>query len=163
MRRYLFLFALLFTLSACNGLNTKPVSYPTVNLSGLQLLSSGYSQQNYEVQLTIDNPNPFPLPLTKLDYELILNNTPFAKGVSEEAITIPANAKETIALQVTSNFASLYEQALSIGSSLFGSNATKREFNYGLKGNLFFSEWLPQAPYDYSGTINLGFGSLKEK
>ncbi|MCV6636290.1 LEA type 2 family protein [Candidatus Albibeggiatoa sp. nov. NOAA] len=152
----------LLTLSACAELGQKTIAYPSVSLSGLQLLSSGYSKQNYEVQLKIENPNAFPLPLSKLDYELILNDAVFASGVNEEAITIPANAAETITLQVTSNFASLYEQALSFGNSIIGNNAS-REFNYGLKGNLFFAEWLPQVPYDYSGQVNLGFGSLIDK
>ncbi|WP_353572874.1 LEA type 2 family protein [Candidatus Albibeggiatoa sp. nov. BB20] len=163
MRYYKFLLvsALLFMASGCAELGQKAVAYPSVSLSGLQLLSSGYSKQNYEVQLKIDNPNAFPLPLSKLDYELLLNDTVFASGVNEEAVTIPANAAETITLQVTSNFASLYEQALSLGSSILGGN-TSRQFDYGLKGNLFFAEWLPQVPYDYSGKVDLGFGSLKQ-
>jgi LEA14-like dessication related protein len=151
---------LLLMISACAELGQKPIAYPSVSLSGLQLLSSGYSKQNYEVQLRIDNPNAFPLPLSKLDYELLLNDTVFASGVNEEAVTIPASGAETITLQVTSNFASLYEQALSLGSSILGGNVS-RQFDYGLKGNLFFAEWLPQVPYDYSGQINLGFGSLQ--
>ncbi|MEK7990934.1 MAG: LEA type 2 family protein [Thiotrichaceae bacterium] len=162
MRYYKFLLAsaLLFMVSGCAELGQKAVAYPSVTLSGLQLLSSGYSKQNYEVQLRIENPNAFPLPLSKLDYELILNDTIFAQGENDEAITIPANAAEVITLQVTSNFASIYDQALSLGSSILGGN-TSREFNYGLKGNLFFAEWLPQVPYDYSGQVDLGFGSLK--
>jgi LEA14-like dessication related protein len=163
MRYYKFLLisALLFMMSSCAELGgQKAVAYPNVSVSGLKLLSSGYSNQNYELQLKIDNPNAFPLPLSKLDYELILNDTVFAKGENAEAVTIPANDAKIVTLQVTSNFISLYDQALSLGSSILGGN-TSREFNYGLKGNLFFAEWLPQVPYDYSGQVNLGLGSLK--
>jgi len=159
MRYYRFLLTALLLLvsSACTDLTQKPVAYPNVSLAGLQILNMGLFEQNYELQLRVDNPNAFPLPLTKLDYELILNDSAFAKGTHDDAVTIPANAAETITLQVSSNFASIVDQARSLASG------TSRQFNYGLKGNLFFSEWLPQVPYDYTGQVNLGLGSLQQE
>ena len=96
MRYYKFIFLLLLfaMVSACADLGIKPITYPTVSLSSLQLLNASLSEQSYEIQLQIDNPNTFPLPLTTIDYELTLNDTVFAKGTNEEAVTIPANEAE---------------------------------------------------------------------
>lgn len=154
--RLLLISLLLFIMSGCAELAKKSVVYPNVSLAGLQILNMGLFEQNYEIQLKIDNPNAFALPLTKLDYDLVLNGTEFANGVSKQAITVPANGSETVTMQVSSNFASLVDQARSFASG------TSRQFDYGLTGNLFFSEWLPQMAYEYSGQVNLGLGSLQQ-
>jgi len=156
MRYYKFIFLLLLIamVSACADLGIKPINYPTVSLSSLQLLSASLSEQSYEIQLEIDNPNAFPLPLTTIDYELKLNDAVFAEGTNAEAVTIPANQAEVIKLQVTSNLVSLYEQARAFGSSILGGDFGS-ELDYELKGSLSFAEGLLDVPYDYSGKVSV--------
>ena len=141
-------------MSACASSDIKPIAYPTVKLHNLQLVDYSLSEQNYEIQIQIDNPNAFPLPLNKVDYQLTLNDAVFAKGVNQEPVMIPANQSEIIKLQVKGNLIGLYEQARSFGESIFGGDFS-RELDYGLKGNLSFVEGLLNMPYDYSGKLSI--------
>jgi LEA14-like dessication related protein len=144
---------IILTLVSCNQVLKTP-SYPQVSIADLRILSMGLFEQQYELHLKIDNPNSFPLPLHKIDYAMMLNGAEFAKGSSTQSTVIPAEASETITLQVSSRATSILDQIRAIMQ-----NETSRKFSYSLQGDLYFSEWLPQSPFEYSGGIDLNWGS----
>ncbi|MCK5718955.1 MAG: LEA type 2 family protein [Thiomargarita sp.] len=141
--------ALLIT--ACNG--NLPIQQlaplaPKVSLSNLTVKNMNLTQQDYSLQLRLENPNPVPLPINSLDYKLQLNDKVFTQGETKKSITIPANGEAFIDLDTSSNIMDV------LGWGSF-SNILTQKFNYKLSGNVNIIEGGPKLPFEYSDEIGL--------
>lgn len=76
---------------------------PNVTLSNV-VPASGMTvfEQRYDVTLRIQNPNNAALPVSGLSYAIKLNGQEFARGVSNEHITVPALGDSLMKVTVTS-------------------------------------------------------------
>ncbi len=138
-------------LTGCANLPLQTIS-PEVSLADFKLSKLGLLEQTYLLRLHLKNPNPFSLPINSVDYQLHINDQEFAKGVSNQAVTIPASGEEFLDIKVASNFMRLFEK--------WGDwkNLIGQPFKYRLEGNLGVIDGGPKLPFEYKGDISLSRG-----
>ncbi|MEH6564659.1 MAG: LEA type 2 family protein [Halopseudomonas sp.] len=76
---------------------------PDVRLANVEMLKSNLWEQSFRLQLRVDNPNSKPLPIRGMQYQVYLNDTRLATGVSNNRFDVPAYGSETFELEVRSN------------------------------------------------------------
>lgn len=138
-------------LTACANLPIQPLA-PQISLTDFKVANLGVFEQNYVLQLRLKNPNPFPMPLTNLDYVLYINDQEFTKGMSKQPLTLPALGENSLELKVTSNLWRIVEQWRNweVGFT--------RQFNYRLTGGVNMLNGVPKIPFEYKGEVMLTWG-----
>lgn len=134
-------------LSACASLPAV-LDPPTVTLSSIDLKQLGLFEQQFLVKLRLKNPNGVKLPITGMDYQITLNDQKFAQGVSNQAVSVPANGDALADVTVTSNLQSVLNQ---LGPMASSGGAVK----YRISGHVSVVNRALKLPFDYSGNIGL--------
>jgi len=142
---YLVIFVLL---TACAALGKKTES-PTVTLAGLKIVKADFFEQRFALDLRLQNPNDFTLPIRGLSYDLLLNGKSFATGVSADKVNVPALGESVIRVESVTNLFSLYKQLRSLAES------SEKGINYQLKGNVSLVNKSLKLPFDKRGEISL--------
>jgi LEA14-like dessication related protein len=139
---------LALTLTGCAQVlrHTDP---PRVSLVNLQLVEATLFEQRFEVDLRLQNPNPFPLPLAGMSYALDLNDSRFAEGVSNTSVVIPAYGESVIGVQVSSNLGGVLEQLYRL------QRGEPPEFRYRLAGSVSLVDQAFRLPFERTGEIRL--------
>lgn len=140
---------LVLGMSGCASLLQRTVA-PRISLIGVELISAGVFEQRFRVQLRIQNPNDFALPITGLDYTLDLNGQRFASGVSHRPVTIPAYGEGQLVTTISTSLGSLFQQ---LQQQLGGGQAPG--LRYRLKGRLRLEHHVFTLPFEYQGDIKL--------
>jgi len=143
--------ALIFGLSACASLPEGLVSTPNVELRNVQVVGLGFKNQTFLLSFDVDNPNPFPLPVSNLDYGVELDGQRFASGSTSCDLMIPAGGETEFSISVELNLLQTAPQLLSIVR-----DSVRKDVPYEIKGRLGVD--LPMTPsinYHNSGTIQL--------
>jgi LEA14-like dessication related protein len=126
---------------------------PSVTISELNVVSIGLLEQQYDIKLRIQNPNPSPLQIDGVACEVDVNDRLFARGVGGQSVTVPRFGTEFIHVEAVSTLAGLLKQ---IGESLADQPPILR---YRIKGKLNLKDSLFPIPFEEQGEMNLG--SLK--
>lgn len=90
--------------SACQTL--AGLEAPEVNLATVRLDQVGVFEQQWQVVLRARNPNDRAITLKSLDYELFVNGERFARGLTGEAITLPAMGDALVTTRITTSLLS---------------------------------------------------------
>ena len=77
---------ILVALAGCAVLTEKPEP-PKVSIAGLNLVSAGFFEQRYLLKLRMQNPNDANLVIKALDYDVFVNDLPFAHGVTKDTVS----------------------------------------------------------------------------
>jgi LEA14-like dessication related protein len=123
-------FVAIVMLSACAG-SGAIISSPDVRLTGIELTSADFSQQEFLLGFHVSNPNPFPLPVKSVSYRIRLGEQQFASGRTQGNFTVPSNGDSTFAISVEVD---LLRTTTNLSGFLPGS--TREELNYELSGSL---------------------------
>lgn len=107
MRRALWV--LVFFLAACSGLGGLSQK-PEIGLASLELAEFGLFEQRFIMKLRIQNPNDVDLPINGMTFDVELNGQPFAKGLSDKAVTVPRMGEALLEVKATSNLGSVLRQ-----------------------------------------------------
>ncbi len=142
------IFGLIVTLPACASLwrSTAP---PTVRLTDVRVAEVGAIEQRYTLQLRVQNPNPRPIDVRGMRYEVEVNEGPFARGVSPTAFSVPAHGETQVEVEVVSNAFRLYKQLKALES---GRGETLR---YRLAGEFDLGGWSGGLRFEDRGEIGL--------
>ena len=135
----------------------KQAERPEVSLTNITLIESTLLEQRYRVQVRVQNPNNFDLPIDGLQMRLELNNQPFVTAVSAAPVNVPRFGTALVEIEAVSTLAGLLQQ-------LKGVTATKAEVvSYKLSGKAHLSGSAMALPFSQEGDINLAevFGGLK--
>lgn len=135
-------------LSACATL-MQQLDPPYVNLAGMQLKEIGLFEQRYLLTLRIQNPNSVSLPIAGMNYSLKINDKEFARGVSDQSITIPAHGEGLAEVEVTSNLGGLIDQLRRLGER------NQPSFDYKLDGSVSLVSSALKLPFEYAGSVTL--------
>jgi LEA14-like dessication related protein len=108
-RRFLLVAALCGALAACSGLSGI-TQKPEISLAGVELVDFGLFEQRFKLDLRIQNPNDVALPIRGLSFDVELNGQHFAKGVSDQAVTVPRFGEAVLAVTATSNLGNVLRQ-----------------------------------------------------
>ena len=89
----------LLILSGCQSL--AGLESPEVSVSGINLNSFNLFEQEWGLTLRARNPNDRELTLNSLDYEIYVNGEKFARGLTNERITLPAMGDAQVTTTIT--------------------------------------------------------------
>lgn len=136
-------------LSGCSLLRYKTAEAPRVTVSDIQLAGFSIFEQKFDVALRMQNPNDFALPITGMEYELFVEDSAVASGVSDRNINVPAFGEQMVTVSVVGNFLNSLTQ-LQRWQQSGGS-----ELGYRLKGRLKMADVPVKIPFDYAGKFEL--------
>ncbi|MCU0601584.1 MAG: LEA type 2 family protein [Desulfobacterales bacterium] len=153
MQRHPFRFAAallaVLTLAGCAGIG-KPLETPRVSISNIQVQESKGMETAFLVQLRVTNPNDVDLDIKGVDCDLEINGKPFAYGISNTPVKVPAFGSETVPVTV-------YSSVLDIIKSLFGL-PHREDLSYQVKGKVRMAGggFMPSTlPFDSQGTVSI--------
>ena len=136
-------------MSGCAGLG-KPIESPRISLSNIQVQESKGLEAAFLVHLRVTNPNDVELDIKGLDCDLEINGKPFAYGISNAQVTVPAFGSETLPVTV-------YSSVLDIIKGLFGLQQ-REDLSYQIKGRVRMAGGglMPSTlPFDSQGTVSI--------
>lgn len=120
-----------------------------MTLADVTLAGGSLLEQRYRLELRVQNPNDREIAVRGLDYELRLNERPFATGVSSAAVTLPAYGTQVVELEAFSGLREFVEQFLEVGRR--GSGVVR----YRLTGHVRLASPPVTLPFDRSGEFSL--------
>ncbi len=149
IRSALALFAVLLWGCAGAGLGSRDLEPPEVTLADISFRGAGLLEQRLGLVLRLRNPNNVDLPLDGLNVRLEIGGEPFATGLSNENVTIPALTEETVTVEAVSATADLVNQLRAVTGF--------EDLEYTIAGTAFLrGEDRRQLPFEREGTVRLG-------
>jgi len=139
----------ILTLAGCAGIG-KSLETPRVSLSNIQVQDSKGMETVFLVQLRVTNPNDVELDIKGVECDLAINGKPFAYGISNTQVKVPAFGSETIPVTV-------YSSVLDIIKGLFGLQQ-REDLSYQVKGKVRMAGGglMPSTlPFDSQGTVSI--------
>jgi LEA14-like dessication related protein len=130
---------------------------PLVSVINLKLLDVQLFEQQYGLTMRVQNPNDFPLPIKGLSYNLEVNGSDLAHGVSNKAITIPAFGEKKLELTMVSGTFGIIRQLQSL------EQAKQQTLEYRLSGKLSLSSRFLPLYFEKTGALDFKPESLRKK
>jgi len=134
-------------LTGCAGLY-KQIETPRISVVNLHLVEATVFEQNYRIQLRIQNPNTFEIPVKGLQYNIELNDQHFASGVSNHSAVIPALDSAVIEVEAISTLLSFFRQFNNLQQGKL------ETISYRLNGKIHLTGFRSQS-FDYRGKMLL--------
>jgi LEA14-like dessication related protein len=147
--RLLFIAACAVLLAACSTLGSK-LEAPKLELVGVQMLSTDMFAQRFKVRVKVLNPNDLELPVSGLEYTIIMMGDSFAEGMSAQAFVLPALGEAEFDMLVTTNFVSSFGRLLSRvqGGKL-------ENIDYEITGKVLVEKGMVRKiPFNHRGTVD---------
>ena len=140
-------------LTGCSGLplGAQP---PSVTIADFGVGNAGLFEQQFNLKLRIQNPNPEELRVDGMAFELEINEQSFAKGVGNQTVTVPRYGSAFMPVEAVSTLGGLIRQ--------FGriAQGDKPVFKYRIKGSLSIAGGA-RVPFDERGEFD--FSALPTK
>lgn len=147
------IFAATCVLAACAGPVTL-VDSPTVRLQRIESGHLGFDRQTFVLGFEISNPNPFPLPVRSLSYDVSIAGEQFASGKTEGEFSVPGNGDGSFAISVELD---MMRQASSLASMLRA--GSRGSVPYELRGSLTVDiPFTRPIAFSNSGSISIASG-----
>ena len=147
--RLLFVAACAVLLAACSTVGSK-LEAPKLELLGVQMLSTDMFAQRFKVRLRVDNPNDIELPVTGLEFTVIMAGDRFAEGMGSEEFLLPAKGNAEFDMLVTTNFVSSFGRLLSRTS-----NGKLEDVDYEIAGKIAVDKGVVRKiPFNHRGTVD---------
>jgi LEA14-like dessication related protein len=102
----LFTVALTLFLAGCAGME-KLIQSPSVNVAGVSLRDLSFEAVTLDFDIRVDNPNPFGVSLSQLDYRFTLENNQMFSGSEKQNMVIAAAKGNHLHFPITLNFKEL--------------------------------------------------------
>lgn len=130
-------------LAGCGTAEPEP---PQVRVADLRLLDSTVFEQRFEINLRIGNPNDFALPLDGLTFDLEVNGESFARGFSNQRVTIPRLGEGNVSVAASTTLIEVMRQMQLL--------AEYGDVTYRLRGVAYLdSLHQRRMPYESSGSF----------
>src|SRR5688572_976391 len=142
MRKATAISVLTVALVALTGCNTVRqvlnIDNPTYRLRDFRprvsvALPLSASTIDFDFTLEIDNPNPVGLNLDRVDFDMFVNGTNVARGLTSNSVRIPANGVGDVRIRTRVNYDNLKTLFREIADVIQGDRA-----NYELRGRAFY-------------------------
>lgn len=121
---------------------------PKVNLVNIVPLSSSVFEQRFVVDMRVSNLNDFEIPLKGMSFEMDVNGSYFATGLSNRKLVVPRLGTAVVSLETTANSFDLFRQIL---------NAVRiGTVEYSIKGTAILDRpGTHTVPFRQRGELNL--------
>jgi len=136
-------------MAGCAGLG-KPLETPRISLANIQMLEASGMESALLVQLRVQNPNEVDLDIRGVECDVAINGKPFAYGISDTPVRIPAFGSDTVPVKVYASVIDIVRGLLNLPG--------REELSYQVKGRVRMSggAFLPSSlPFDSQGTISV--------
>jgi len=149
MKRNILLHLLIVSIliSSCAGIGQSLIQSPVLKITNVRVSNLSLTNQNIVFTIGIDNPNPIPIPLKGLTYNLDLNGVEFANGFNESDINIPAGGNSVMDLNIEGDLLSFIQN--------FG-GVKQGGLDYYLSGDIALLSTSLRFPYSQEGRLTLG-------
>jgi LEA14-like dessication related protein len=137
------------TLSGCAGVG-QPLETPRVSLSNIQGLESSGMESAWLVHLRVQNPNDVDLDIRAVECDVAINGKPFAYGMSDTPVRIPAFGSDTVPVKVYASVIDIFRGLLSLPG--------REDLSYHVKGKVRLSGagFIPSSlPFDSRGSLSV--------
>jgi LEA14-like dessication related protein len=135
---------LLFVAAACGCVTMQS---PNVSLADLRIVDLTLFEQRYALTIRVQNLNPVELPITGMNFRLDVNDAELGRGVSNQAVTVPAHGDAVVEIAVVSNLARLLDQIRGLESG------KAQSLRYRLAGDISVANRFGKLPFEYRGEI----------
>lgn len=144
------LITLCSTLTACASLN-QIVSAPEVSLTNVAIERLDIGEQTFLLSFDVNNPNPFPLPVSTISYAVKLDGQRFASGETTSSFTVPAGSGSEFSISVDLNLLQTAPDLLFIVR-----DAARRDVPYALSGEFGIDlPYVRPVRFENDGVIRL--------
>ena len=135
-------------MAGCAGVG-KRLEPPRVKMANIRPESFNLLETVFEVQLRVFNTNDTPLHIKGVESEIEINGKPFAFGVSESDVSVPAYGTALLPLRVYSSVFDIIKSAVGLQN--------QDQLNYHIKGKLRLggSAFPSTLPFESEGQISL--------
>lgn len=145
--RYLILAPILALLLAGCATLAGVTEKPRVSLKSLAPLEIGLLEQRFLLQLRVENPNRVEIPIEGLSFTVELNGQPFAEGLSDKAVTLPALGEGLVEVKASTRLSRLLKRFQEMAEQ------GRSRLDYRIVGKLH-SPTLGTVPFDSRGQIS---------
>lgn len=143
------------TLAACAGIKPNLLA-PEVSVRNVTMGKFDFSGLDFLVDLRVKNPNDINLPITGIEYGLVLQKVRVADGKQARSVTLPALGETDMPLQVTVN---LLKTATELVPLFLNKRAAPKTLSYQVDGRVKLDWWyMPSIPFNKMGEVPLQFG-----
>jgi LEA14-like dessication related protein len=108
------LYSLMF-LAACSGL-PRNADRLYVTLADITPTEIRLLEQQYRVDLRVQNPSDNPVLIEGFAYQIEINGKPFARGVSDQSLTVPRFGQVVLSATAVSSLSGLVHQIRQLAS-----------------------------------------------
>lgn len=122
---------------------------PRVRLVSITPVDVQLFEQRFLVILQVQNPNARDITIRGLDYEIAVNDKPFAQGVSGKPLSVPAYGESTAEVEVVSTLERLLEQLQELGYR------GKPSLDYAISGHVNIDGIPIPVPFEYQNTLTV--------
>jgi LEA14-like dessication related protein len=136
-------------MAGCAGLG-KPLETPRISLANIQMLEASGMESAFLVLLRVQNPNEVDLDIRGVECDVAINDKPFAYGISDTPVRIPAFGSDTVPVKVYASVMDMVRGLLNLPG--------REVLSYQVKGRVRMSggAFLPSSlPFDSQGTISV--------
>ncbi len=147
--------ALIFAavLTGCSGL-PPGTQAPAVTIADFGVGNAGLFEQQFNLKLRLQNPNPEEFRVDGIAFDLEINDQSFAKGVGNQMVTVPRYGSAFMPVEAVSTLGGLIKQ---FGRIALGD---KPLFKYRIKGSLSIAGG-SRVPFDERGEFDFSAPSPK--
>ena len=142
-------FILIGLIAGCAGLG-KPLDSPRISLSNIHILETSGMESAFLVQLRVQNPNEVDLDIRGTECDVEINGKPFAYGMSNTPVRIPAFGSDTVPVKVYTSVIDIFRGLLSLPG--------RDELSYRVKGKVRLGGggFIPSSlPFESQGSISV--------
>jgi LEA14-like dessication related protein len=140
-----------FFMMLLSGCASMTLAKPEIHVTRIQLGKTSLAGQDFEVELSVKNPNALPLNAKGLYFELWANGQKLATGESTRPLTIPANGEGTVPISLHTSLAAWLNQAgVALGSG-------QKTVNYRIEGYLDDLDGWGRLPFSRDGSWALPY------
>ena len=140
-------------LAGCAGL-PPGAQAPAVTIADFGVGNAGLFEQQFNLKLRIQNPNPEEFKVDGMAFDIEINDQHFARGVGNQLVTVPRYGSAFMSVEAVSTLGGLVKQ--------FGrfAQGDKPGFKYRLKGSMSIAGGT-RVPFDERGEFD--FSALAPK
>lgn len=144
--------AVSFLFTACATIEkSKPVA-PEVTIESVRPMNLSLTGQKLNFTLRVTNPNSFDLPVEVLEFVASLGGETVAKGVSGDAVTIPAKKDALVDVVVVAGLNTVIQRFKSVAKNLGSEEGIN--LDYGIKGTVELANWPGKIPFNVTGDLS---------
>lgn len=131
--------------ASMTGLSEAPrISLVSISPAGIRLL-----EQRFLVSLRIQNPNDRDITIRGLDYEIVVNDKVFARGVSGKPVSVAAWSDTTAEVEVVTSLDRIMEQLRGLATR------GKPTIDYAISGHVSVDGIPFPVPFEYQDSLAL--------